>query len=37
MNGNDNGFIENREKEKQRKNNIKEYQRKFLNNKMKRK
>ena len=36
MNGNDNGFIENREKEKQRQNNIKEYQRKFSNKKMKR-
>lgn len=36
MNGNDNGFIEKREKEKQRKNNVKEYQRKFLNKKMKR-
>ena len=36
MNGNDNGFIENREKEKQRQKNIIEYQRKFLNKKMKR-
>ena len=33
MNGNDNGFIENREKEKQRQKNIIEYQRKFLNKK----
>ena len=36
MNGNDNGFIKNRNKEKQRQNNVREYQRKFLNKKMKR-
>ena len=36
MNGNDNGFIKNRNKEKQRQNNVREYQRKSLNKKMKR-
>ena len=36
MNGNDNGFIKNRNKEKQIQNNVREYQRKFLNKKMKR-
>lgn len=36
MNGNDNGFIKNRNKEKQRQNNVREYQIKFLNKKMKR-
>ena len=36
MNGNDNGFIKNRNKEKQRQNNVRENQRKFLNKKMKR-
>lgn len=30
MNGNDNGYIENREKEKQRQKNIKEYQDRFF-------
>lgn len=34
MNGNDNGFIKNRDKEKQRQANILEYQRKFLKKKM---
>ena len=29
MNGNDNGFIKNRNKENQRQNNVREYQRKF--------
>ena len=33
MNGEDNGFIKNRDKEKQRQQNILEYQRKFFNNK----
>lgn len=33
MNGNDNGFIKNRDKEKQRQKNILEYQRKFFKNK----
>ena len=36
MNGNDNGFIKNKDREKQRQNNVREYQRKFLNKKMKR-
>lgn len=36
MNGNDNGFTKNRNKEKQRQNNVREYQRKFLNKKTKR-
>lgn len=36
MDGNDNGFIKNRDKEKQRQNNLKEYQKKFLNKKIKR-
>ena len=36
MDGNDNGFIKNRDKEKQRQNNVKEYQKKFLNKKIKR-
>ena len=31
MNGEDNGFIKNRDKEKQRQQNILEYQRKFFN------
>lgn len=35
MNGNDNGFIKNKDREKQRQNNVREYQRKFLNKKMK--
>ena len=30
MDGNDNGFIKNKEKEKERQKNIREYQRKFL-------
>jgi len=30
MNGNDNGYIKNRDKEKQRQRNILEYQRKFF-------
>ena len=33
MNGNDNGFIKNKDREKQRQNNVREYQRKFLNKK----
>lgn len=36
MDGNDNGFIKNRDKEKQRQTNVKEYQKKFLNKKIKR-
>lgn len=36
MDGNDNGFIKNKEKEKERQKNIREYQRKFLNKKMRR-
>lgn len=32
MNGNDNGFIKNRNKEKQRQNNVREYQRKKVKN-----
>ena len=36
MNGNDNGFIKNKDREKQRQNNVREYQRKLLNKKMKR-
>lgn len=36
MNENDNGFIKNKDREKQRQNNVREYQRKFLNKKMKR-
>lgn len=36
MDGNDNGFIKNRDKERQRQNNVKEYQKKFLNKKIKR-
>ena len=35
MNGNDNGFIKNKDREKQRQNNVGEYQRKFLKKKMK--
>lgn len=35
MNGNDNGFIKSKDREKQRKNNVREYQRKFFNKKMK--
>lgn len=35
MNGNDNGFLKSRDREKKRQNNVKEYQRKFLNKKMK--
>ena len=34
MNGDDNGYIKNREKEKQRQQNILEYQRKFFKNKI---
>lgn len=34
MNGNDNGYIKNRSKEKQRQQNILEYQRKFFEKKM---
>ena len=34
MNGNDNGFIKNKDREKQRQNNVREYQRKFLKKKM---
>lgn len=30
MDGNDNGFIKNRDKERQRQNNVKEYQKKIL-------
>ena len=36
MDGNDNGFIKNRDKERQRQNNVKEYQKKLLNKKIKR-
>lgn len=35
MNENDNGFIKNKDREKQRQNNVREYQRKFLKKKMK--
>lgn len=34
MNGNDNRYIKNRDKEKQRQQNILEYQRKFFKKKM---
>lgn len=34
MNGNDNGFIKSQEKEKQRQQNVLEYQRKFFKKKM---
>lgn len=30
MNGNDNGFIKNKQKEKERQNNVKKYQEKFF-------
>ena len=36
MDGNDNGYIKNREKEKERLQNMLEYQRKFFEKKMKR-
>ena len=37
MNEEDNGYIKNQEKEKQRQQNILEYQRKFFNNKINKK
>ena len=36
MDENDNGFIKNRDKEKERQKNVAEYKRKFLNKKIKR-